>query len=463
MVRAAHECGVLIMISDDLTKGQISHHFRTLAVPAAFGMLFATLYNVVDVFFAGMLGTYAQAGLTIGYQAFFIMMAVGFGLGSALSALVSNAKGRNDASDTQKLSYQGIIFGVLVSICLVCIGWFTGPWLIHLVSEEGSYREAALGYFTWLLFALPAFLLAYGANGILQANGDSVSLQRALTLAFFANIGLNPLFIFGIPNVWSGMGFNGIAAATIVSQTGVVVWVLYRVFSLPYMKTGTRELFIPKWISFLEICKQMLPTTAALMVMFLSGFIIQFALKGFGGEALAAYGAALRIEQLLLLPILGVTGALLPIAGQNYGAENYDRVRAALWFCWQVGFVMAAIALPILWIGSATAMGVFTNDPKVIANGISYLRVDALLFPFYMMLFSINSVLQALKQPVWTLWISLYRQGLGVGLFVWIFISYFKLGVIGVWFGIAAAVFTGWLLALFIVAKVTNSAIGGLR
>jgi Na+-driven multidrug efflux pump len=331
------------------------------------------------------------------------------------------------------------------------------------VSEEGSYREAALGYFTWLLFALPAFLLAYGANGILQANGDSVSLQRALTVAFFANIGLNPLFIFGIPNVWSGMGFNGIAAATIVSQTGVVVWVLYRVFNLPYMKTGTRDLFIPIWISFVEICKQMLPTTAALMVMFISGFIIQFALKGFGGEALAAYGAALRIEQLLLLPILGVTGALLPIAGQNYGAENYDRVRASVWFCWKVGFVMAAIALPILWIGSATAMDVFTNDPKVIANGISYLRIDALLFPFYMMLFSINSVLQALKQPVWTLWISLYRQGLGVGLCVWIFISYCKLGVIGVWFGIAAAVFTGWLLALFIVAKVTNSAIGGLR
>ena len=107
-------------------------------------------------------------------------------------------------------------------------------------------------------------------------------------------------------------------------------------------------------------------------------------------------------------------------------------------------------------------MSVFTNDPKVIANGVSYLRVDALLFPFYMMLFSINSVLQALKQPVWTLWISLYRQGLGVGLFVWIFISYFKFSVIGVWFGIAAAVFTGWLLALYIVAR-AKSAIGRLR
>ena len=103
------------MISDDLTKGQISHHFRTLAVPAAFGMLFATLYNVVDIFFAGMLGTYAQAGLAIGYQAFFIMMAAGFGLGSALSALVSNTKGGNDLSATQKFSCQGICFGMFAT------------------------------------------------------------------------------------------------------------------------------------------------------------------------------------------------------------------------------------------------------------------------------------------------------------------------------------------------------------
>ena len=82
------------MMNDDLTTGPISQHFRKLAIPAAFGMLFATLYNVVDVYFAGILGTDAQAGLSIGYQAFFILMAVGFGLGAALSALVSNAKGR---------------------------------------------------------------------------------------------------------------------------------------------------------------------------------------------------------------------------------------------------------------------------------------------------------------------------------------------------------------------------------
>ena len=210
-------------------------HFRTLAIPAAFGMLFTTLYNVVDVYYAGLLSTDAQAGLAIGYQAFFILMAVGFGLSSALSTLVSNAKGSGDAAEAQRYVVQGLAFcGVITASCMV-IGWFLGPDLIVLVSEPGAYRDAAMGYFYWLIFALPGFLLAYGGNGILQAHGDSRSMQRALMAAFIANIGLNPLFMFGLPGVWSGMGFNGIAAATIISQTGVMVYILVRIFRLEVM------------------------------------------------------------------------------------------------------------------------------------------------------------------------------------------------------------------------------------
>jgi Na+-driven multidrug efflux pump len=104
----------------------------------------------------------------------------------------------------------------------------------------------------------------------------------------------------------------------------------------------------------------------------------------------------------------------------------------------------------------------FTQDPVVIEIGASYLRVDAVLFPIYMMLFSINSILQALKKPIWTLWISIYRQGLGVALFIWIFIGLLNFDVLGVWLGIAVAVSTGWLLSLLIAVRVGKSEIGGL-
>ena len=450
------------MRKDDLTTGPMALHFRTLAIPAAFGMLFTTLYNVVDVYYAGLLSTEAQAGLAIGYQAFFILMAVGFGLSSALSTLVSNAKGSGDAAEAQRYVVQGLAFGGVITASCMVIGWFLGPELIVLVSEPGAYRDAAMGYFYWLIFALPGFLLAYGGNGILQAHGDSRSMQRALMAAFIANIGLNPLFMFGLPGVWSGMGFNGIAAATIISQTGVMVYILVRIFQLEVMQSVQITAFQPNKDSFRKIFAQLLPAGSAVIIMFISGFVVQFALKTFGGHAVAAYGVALRIEQILLLPVLGMTGALLPIAGQNFGAQKYDRVREALKYCWGVGFAMTALATPILFFGGTFVMALFSNDPDVIRAGSSYLRVDAFLFPVYMMLFSINSLLQAFKQAIWTLWISVYRQGFAVAFFVWVFISFTDFGVQGVWFGIAAAVTSGWVLSLIILRNVARTQIGGL-
>lgn len=353
------------MQTDDLTKGAMVIHFRALAIPAALGMLFATLYNVVDVYWAGRLSTDAQAGLAIGYQAFFVLMAIGFGLSSALSALVSNAKGSGDTSQTQRLAAQGLSFGVLVTLLSMLVGWIVGPLLINLVSEPGAYRDAALGYFKVLIFALPSFFLAYGGNGILQAHGDSRTMQRAMMVAFLVNIGLNPMLMFGIDGLWGGMGFNGIAVSTIVSQTGVMVFILTRILRLEVMHSVSLAAFRPQIDSFRQIIAQIIPASTAMMVMFVSGFVVQFALKEFGGHAVAAYGVALRIEQILLLPVMGMTGALLPIAGQNFGAQDFDRVRAAVLFCWKTGFVMTLVATPILLFGSGFAvLGRSGCDPR---------------------------------------------------------------------------------------------------
>jgi Na+-driven multidrug efflux pump len=238
-------------------------------------------------------------------------------------------------------------------------------------------------------------------------------------------------------------------------------FILWRIFQLDVMQGVEWSEFKPNRESYRAIIAQLLPASTALVVMFFSGFVVQFALKGFGESAIAAYGVALRIEQILLLPVLGMTGALLPIAGQNFGAKEFERVRDALWFCWKLGFAMTVVAAPALWFGGGLAMSIFTDDPKVIEIGISYLRVDGFLFPIYMMLFSINSLLQALKKPIWTLWISVYRQGFGVAFFIWLFIGPMAFGVLGVWFGIATAVTTGWVIALLVARTITKQNIGG--
>ncbi len=461
--RSAFNDSIMSAVAEsDLTAGLVASHFRRLAVPAAIGMLFSTLYNVVDMFFAGLLSTSAQAGLSLGFQAFFLAMSVGIGLGAAMGAIVGNAMGARDQRQARRFAAQGVSFGACASLVLMLAGTWYGPRLLELVSEPGPYRDAGISYFLILSLALPGFLIAFACNGVLQAHGDGRSMQRALIAAFFANIGLNPLMIFGIPGLWSGMGFDGLAASTVVSQTGVMGFMLYRLVRLDTMRRMRATHLLPRRAMYREILFQALPTSFALQINFLYGFVVQFVLKGFGEHAIAGFGIAIRLEQILLLPVLGVTGALLPIAAQAVGAKDFERARAALFYCWKTGFVMTALAFPVLWILGRPVLGLFTDDDEVIRVGLAYLRVESFILPVYMMLFAINSFLQALKRPVWTVWIGLYRQGFGIAFFVWIFVGLLAFDETGVWLGVASAVTTGLLIALAITSRVANQSIGGL-
>ncbi len=447
------------MARRDLTTGSIAQHFLALALPTAIGMVFTTLYNVVDVYYAGMLGTEAQAGLAISFTVFFVLfVAIGVGLSSAMGALVGHALGQRSGQEGL-IAAQGITFGLGASVLTMGVGWFAAPWLIALVSEPGAYREAANQYLRVLMLGAPAFVIAYAANGILTAQGDTRSMQYANIAAFFANLVLNPLFIFGLGPL-KGIGFDGIALSTVVSQTGVMVYVLWRAFHSEAM-AGTRR-FRPELSMMRQILGQALPASFSMVVMMMAGFVIQFFLKGFGGEAVAAYGIALRIEQLILLPAFGLTGALLPIAAQNYGAGNYDRVREATMFCFKAGVALMLMGSCVLWFAAAPAMAIFTHDARVIEIGKSYLQVDGFILPVYVTLFAITSLLQALKKPIYTLWIGIYRQGVGVALFSWIYVHVFDLGYLGIWIGIATAVTTGLMLSLVLTERLARGLIGGL-
>ncbi len=449
-------------VESNLSTGSIPAHFRNIAVPSAVGLIFTTLYNVVDMYFAGMISTDALAGLSISFQIFFILIALGFGINSAMGAIVGSAMGAKRFGRAKEVACQGVTYSIGASILLAAIGYALLPLGLRIVSEAGSYRDAASSYLELLLFATPSFLVAFGANGILTAQGDAVSMQRAQIVAFFANVCLNPVFIFGIPGVFEGVGFDGIAISTIVCQTGVLAYILYRVSNSGIMKDSGRATFNPHWATVREITTQALPPTSAMIVMMLGGFIVQYFLKDFGPEALAAYGVGLRVEQMLLLPGFSLTIALLPIAAQNFGAVEYDRVREAFAFCCKAGIAVMLCGSLILWFAARPAMKFFSSDPEVVRIGGDYLNVDGFILPVYILLFAMNSLLQALKRPMWTLWIGIYRQGIGIALFISIFVLVLNMDTWGVWFGIAASVLTGFVLGLHLTRRVAEKEIGGL-
>ncbi len=446
----------------DLTTGSIPGHFRRMALPTAVGMIFTTLFNVVDSYFAGLISTDALAGLAVSFHVFFILVAFGIGVNAAMGALVGNALGAGRKRHARKVACQGISYSLIASALLTAIGYAVHPFLVAAVSEPGAFRDAANDYLRVLLLATPAFVVAFSVNGMLGAQGDAVSMQRAQIAAFFANVGLNPLMIYGIPGFFPALGFNGIALSTVTSQLGVLAYVLWRLYRSELMVGRSRSEYRPRPRFFSEITALTLPASFAMVVMLIGAFVVQLYLKLFGPEAIAAYGVALRIEQMLLLPAFGLTISLLPITAQNFGAEKFDRVREAFAFCCKAGVALMLVASMLLWFASRPAMSLFTDDPDVIRIGSNYLNVDGFMLPVYILLFAMNSFLQALKHPMHTLWIGIYRQGFGIAFFCAVFVLVLEWGTWGVWFGIAASVASGFLLALWITWSVARREIGGL-
>lgn len=445
----------------DLVNRPLGAAIRQLAVPAALGMLYNTMFNIVDIFFAGQLGTQAQAGLALGYQGFAILMAFGFGLSAAMSALVGHAVGAEDSVKAQDTAAQGLAFAALIGAGLLLVGWGGGAALITLISEPGAYRDAAVMYLNVLLLSLPCYIVAYACNGILQAQGDGKSMQRGIMFAAIANVALNPLCIYGVPGLWSGLGFAGLAASTVIAWVGVVIFMLWRVrcapatgdLTVPHLLRTARR---PDGAAFREIAGQSLPATFTFMILFMSGFIVTFALKGFGQHAIAGYGVAIRVEQILFLPLQGLTLALLPVAAQAYGAGAFHRMWEALFFCLKWGSLMGVAAAVLLWSVGGTVLQIFTQDPEVLRVGLAYLRIDGLVLPFYTMLFAFNSMFQALKRARLPLWIGIYRRGIGLAFFIWLFIGPLGFDEVGVWLAHVVAVVTGWGLAALIMWRVAR-------
>ena len=313
----------------DLTSGPIVKHLCNLAIPAALGMLFHTLYNIVDVYFAGILSTNSQAGLSLGYLVYFFIAAFGFGLNAAMAGLLGHAIGKRD-ENTSSLALNGIVFSIFLLAVLMIFGWLFGFRMVNLISASGIYRDLGLQYYFWLLTSLPAFLISYTCNGILQAQGNTVAMQRALIAAFFLNLLLNLLLIFWVPSFCDGIGFDGVALSTVISNYFVMFLMLLSVSKSKVLPSFYNWIFNIN--IFAELIKQMVPPTMSFQMIILGTLIMQFALKDFGLEAFAEYSIVVRIEQLVLLPILGVTHALLSIVAQSFGAKEYHRVHESLYW-----------------------------------------------------------------------------------------------------------------------------------
>ncbi len=432
----------------DLVKEPIPKLIRHIAVPASVGFLFNTMYNVVDTFYAGLDSTDALAALAASFPIFFIILALGAGIGQGATALIANALGEGEREKAHYYTLQSVSFGVLFSVILTVAGLASAPHLFRILGAESRYLDLSLEYMNTILFGTGFFLLQSILNGTLNAQGDTRTYRNLLMAGALLNCGLDPWFMFGGMGV-PAMGVRGIALATVLIQFCGMIYMLYKVRHTALWQGWRWEWLRPDRRMYRDIAAQGFPASLNMLTIALGIFVITWFVGRFSKEGVAAYGIATRVEQIFLLPTIGLNIAILSLTGQNNGARRFDRIREALDLTLRYGFTLMIISGVVIFFGGRFLMALFTRDDTVTGIGAQYLRFAALTSCSYVILFQTVFMLQGLKKPIYGLWIGLYRQIVAPCLVFWLLA--FQLGwkLRGIWAGIflvtwSAALFMWW-------------------
>jgi putative MATE family efflux protein len=431
-----------------LVSAPIPGLVRELAIPASTGFFFNTMYNVVDTWYAGRYSTEALAALSLTFPVFFILLSTGSGFSTGATALIGNALGRGDRREAALTTSQGVILSLMVAAVMMVLGYFTAPAMYRLLGATDQYLQLCLDYLHIILLGSAFVCTFYMFNGVLNSQGDTKAFRNYLFGATIANIILDPIFMYG----WLGvpaMGVKGIALATVMAQGGGAIFLGRRAWRTGLMHRTEGACWKPDLQVMKAITAQGIPASLNMMSMALGIFVITYFLSEFGQNVVAAYGAATRIEQIVLMPALGLNVAALSLAAQNGGAGRYDRVRELARTCLRYGGMVMAFGTVLLFFGADILMGLFTRDPEVIATGGHYLRIAAFLEFSYVILFVNTSILQGIKKPSFALWIGLYRQlVMPIGLF-WMMTRVLDLGLDGIWWSIFGINWSASLVAVY--------------
>ncbi|MFP4471613.1 MAG: MATE family efflux transporter [Bacteroidales bacterium] len=443
----------------DFTEASIPVLIRKLAVPTSIGFFFNTMFNVVDTYFAGLISTTAQASLSLSFPVFFIILSLGMGVGTGTTALIANALGRRNEEEAMIYARQAIVFGFVLSVLLAVIGYLIVPHLFRFMNAEGAYLEEALTYMNVILISTVTFLLNGILNGILSSRGDTLSFRNFLIAGSLLNVGLDPLLIYGFWII-PPLGIGGIALATVLIQVAGLVYMGYRVRCTELFAQIRPELFKPRNDYLKEIARQGFPASINMMTIAIGIFIITYFVSKFGKDGVAAYGIATRIEQIALLPTIGLNIAAITIVGQNFGAGHLGRITEAYRKNLKYGVIIMSAGMVWVFLFAGQLMKIFTDDGSVIDIGTQYLRIAIIIFNSYVLMNISVAVLQGLKKPMFAIWIGLYRQLLMPVTVFTLLTDVWGLGLTAIWWGIAGINWSSAVISvIFTLHKLRRSGI----
>ena len=382
---------------------------KKLAIPASVGTLFQTLYTIVDTFYAGKLSPEALSALTKSFPIYFIIIATSIGVTVAGTSLIGNSIGEKDDKKASYYFTHIIYYGILISIFISCIGLYFSEKVFYLMGSSEEITNLGLQYTNIMFYGSFLFFLVVSLNSLLHAEGDTKTYRNVLVLSFLLNIILNPILIWGFLFI-PAMGMTGIGLSTIIAQLIAFLIITFKVTQNSRVRKITREFFVLKLYYLKNIFFQSMPISIAICGYAVAATLI-FTYIGLTSElAVAGYGAATKIEQVVLLPILGINTAIITIIAQNYGADQFVRVKDTYFTSIKYGIVIMIFSGIIVYLTADIIPKFFSDNIIVIDYGSRYLKIAAFIIPAYPIFFLSNGFFMGLKKSEYAMINNMLRN-----------------------------------------------------
>ena len=379
----------------DLTQGSITRNIIGMAAPIAFGMIFQTLYYLVDLYFVAGLGDAAIAGVSAAGNIMFIVIGLTQVLGVGTVALIAHAVGRKDQPSANLIFNQSIVLSALCVVLTLAGGYGLTHMYMKEVAADQATIDAGTTYLYWFLpgmalqFALVSMGSALRGTGIVQPT----MVVQVITVVL--NIILAPILIVGWGTGYA-MGVAGAGLASTIAIAIAVALLSVYFFRLEKYVGFHREMWKPQLQAWKRMLAIGLPAGGEFLLLFVFMGVIYWCIRDFGAVAQAGFGIGSRVMQSIFLPAMAIAFAAGPIAGQNFGARRFDRVRSTFRAAALVSCVIMAVLTLLVQISPSLLVRGFTDDAEVLQVAAVFLHIASWNFVAQGLVFTSSSLFQGL-------------------------------------------------------------------
>ena len=432
--------------SSNLGIEPISKLLFKQALPASIGILVMSLNILIDTIFVGQwIGSIAIAAINVVLPVSFFIAALGMAIGIGGSSIISRSLGSDNIQKARYTFANQITLTILITVSFVFIGLYFIESIIPLFGGKGGIYEPSKIYYTIVLYGVPFLALSMMGNSVIRAEGKPKFAMYALMIPSIGNIVLDIVFI-----KYLNMGMAGAAWATTGSYVLCFIFIFWFFASdKSELKIKTHHLSLKKPIV-KEITSLGSITLARQATVSITYLLMNNILYNYGGEvSVTAYAIVGRMMMFSLFPVYGITQGFLPIAGYNFGAKNFERVKEVIYLAIKYASFFATLVFLVLMIFPEEITKVFTSDVDVIRETPAAMRWVFLATPIIAIQLIGAAYFQGIGKAKTGLILALLRQGI---LFVpLILILPLFFGEMGAWISfpisdILATIITGVVL-----------------